>query len=165
MQMYHGTSASNLTEIVEYEGLLCMLDLGVQRLLKLQKKGYFSEELSQSETERRIWDGARKRKENDPSYKYSKDVHVYVSSDPHSAYLRCRETGVILGFEVDSSMLIDGNKVYRSVPLTHLNRVLYLEGTDLSFAREALRDYDVPYAFYDYKTEKIHSGERSQVSI
>jgi hypothetical protein len=73
--------------------------------------------------------------------------------------------GVILGFEVDSSMIIDGNKVYRGLPLTFLNEVLYMEGTDLKEVKRALRNYDVPFAFYDYKTEKVHSGERSLTII
>jgi len=165
MQIYHGTSAHNLDEIVEYGALLCPLDLGVQRHLKIQQKGYFRTQLSKEELEKLLWEDALKRKQEDPSYEYNRQAYIYVAPHPHPGFIRGTTLSVILGFDVPSSMIINGLMIYRSLPLGFLNTALYLENTNLVLVKEALRNYDVPYAFYDYKTGKIYPGERSLVSV
>jgi len=166
MRIYHGTSAHNLDEIAEYGGVLCRLDLMVQRHLKFQKsEDYHHEQLSQDKLERTVWDWARDKKENDAFFEYDRYAYIFVSADPHPGFIRCGTLGVILGFDVPASMIINGLQIHRRLSLDFLNRALYLEKTDLGSVNEALRNYDVAYAFYDYKTGKIHSGERSLVVI
>ena len=163
MQVYHGTQVRYLPDIVEFDGLFCQLDLTVKHLFRMQKEeDYGLEELSESEIERMIWDGAKRRKNENAEYEFDKDVYVYVSRYPHGGRPRWHTWGVILGFDIDPSILIERCKIFRSLPLTPLNSILYTEQTNLEEAGRIMHSYTVPHLFYDQTSDKIISLEERQ---